>query len=270
MQTWHFLLPSLLACFILVGIHAYLGIHVIERGVIFVDLALAQMAALGAIAASVAGITQPGAIYGCSLLSTFLGAALFSFIRSPERTIPQEAIIGIVYAVSAAFAVIIMSFSPEGTEHLKNMLTGNVLTVSWQQVIEMTLLYLAIGLLHYRFRAPVFASSRGTQASRLWDFFFYLTFGLVVTSSVAVAGVLLVFTFLIVPAVGAMLYYQRILPRLLFAWGMGFLSSALGLWLSYLLDWPPGATLVCTFALLLSLVSLYKMARCQQGSSQLV
>ena len=259
MDTLQFLLPSLIVSFILVGIHVYLGVHVVERGVIFVDLALAQMAALGGVGGAVVGVTNPGMIYLWSLGFTFVGAMLFSLTRSEERVIPQEAIIGIVYAVSTALAVIVMSFSAEEAQHLKDMLVGNILTVSWHHAMGIALLYATVGAFHFIFRKPFLAASRGENKSRLWDFLFYGSFGVVVTSSVAVAGVLLVFTFLIVPAVCAMLFYERISHRLAFGWGVGFVASALGLWFSYLLDFPTGATMVCTFGLGLVLLASFRI-----------
>src|SRR5689334_19662076 len=196
MNTFSFLLPPFIASLILTGIHAYLGVHVVERGVIFVDLSLAQIAALGTTIAVLSGMEPhgPGA-YWISLLFTFLGAAVFSTIRGHRARIPQEAVIGISYAVASAAAILAMSKSAEQTEHLKEMLVGNILTVSWHEVAKTALLYGAIGLFHYIFRRTFLLISmdpRGAEArgisTRLWDFLFYASFGFVVTSSVAIAG----------------------------------------------------------------------------------
>jgi zinc/manganese transport system permease protein len=255
-----FLFAPFVASLILTGIHAYLGVHVVERGVIFVDLALAQIAALGATVAILAGMDpHGGASYWISLGFTFLGAAMFSLIRIRKAHIPQEAFIGIAYAVASAAAILAMSKATGETEHLKDMLVGNILTVSWNEVGHTALLYGAIGFFHYMFRKnfllislnPQEAEARGLSV-RLWDFLFYASFGFVVTSSVAIAGVLLVFCYLIVPSVGAMLFAEKIGRRLAIGWTMGTLVSALGVYLSVILDLPTGATIVCTFGLVLA------------------
>jgi zinc/manganese transport system permease protein len=254
-----FLLAPFVASLILTGIHAYLGVHVVERGVIFVDLSLAQIAALGTTIAVLYGIEPHStAAYVVSLVFTFLGAAVFSTVRGRRARIPQEAIIGICYAVASAAAILAMSKSVEQTEHLKEMLVGNILAVSWFEVARTAALYGAIGLFHYIFRRkfllismdPESAEAQGIS-TRFWDFLFYASFGFVVTSSVAIAGVLLVFCYLIVPSVGAMLYSDRIGTRLAIGWTMGTLVSALGVYLSLKIDLPTGATIVCTFALVL-------------------
>src|SRR5438046_4969080 len=197
-----FLAAPFAASLILTGIHAYLGVHVVERGVIFVDLSLAQIAALGATIAILMPITNgdPHApvVYWISLAFTFVGALLFSTIRGRRARIPQEAIIGICYAVASAAAILAMSKATSESEHLKDMLVGNILAVSWPEVGKTAMLYGFIGAFHYVFRKrflaiskdPVAAEAQGIR-TRWWDFLFYASFGFVVTSSVAIAGVLL-------------------------------------------------------------------------------
>ena len=264
MEIFQFLLAPLAASLILTGIHAYLGVHVVERGVIFVDLALAQIAALGAVVALLVGMDPHGsAAYWISLGFTFLGAAIFSVAKSRRAHIPQEAFIGIAYAVASAAAILAMSKATGETEHLKDMLVGNILAVSWHEVRHTAILYGVIGVFHYIFRKrfllisinPRQAEADGISV-RLWDFLFYASFGFVVTSSVSIAGVLLVFCYLIVPSVGAMLFTDRIGPRLATGWTMGTLVSGLGVWLSVKLDTPTGATIVCTFGAVLVLMYL--------------
>ena len=261
-----FLAAPFAASLILAGIHAYLGVHVVERGVIFVDLSLAQIAVLGASIALVMpqGGGDPHApfVYWLSLGFTFVGAAVFSVVRGQKARIPQEAIIGICYAVASAGAILAMSKAPSESEHLKDMLVGNILAVSWPEVGRTALLYGAIGVFHFVFRKPFLAiSTSHGQASvpglsvRWWDFLFYASFGFVVTSSVSIAGVLLVFCYLIVPSVGAMLYAERIGRRLAIGWVMGAVVSAVGVFLSLKLDLPTGATIVCTFGAALALMA---------------
>src|SRR5215468_4534664 len=263
MSTLVFLLAPFVASLILTGIHAYLGVHVVERGVIFVDLSLAQIAALGTTIAVLYGIElhSPTA-YFVSLAFTFIGAAVFSTIRGQKARIPQEAVIGICYAVASAAAILAMSKSAEQTEHLKEMLVGNILSVSWFEVGKTAALYGGVGLFHYIFRRKFLAISLNHEKAeqqgisvRFWDFLFYSSFGFVVTSSVAIAGVLLVFCYLIVPSVAAMLYSEKIGTRLAIGWTMGTLVSALGVFLSLQIDLPTGATIVCTFGLVLILMA---------------
>ena len=260
MSIFEILLPAFVASLILTGIHAYLGVHVVERGVIFVDLSLAQIAALGTTVAYLAGYDlHSSTAYLFSLGFTFLGAAIFAMSRVHRKTrIPQEAIIGIVYAVSAAIAILVMSKATQETEHLKEMLVGNILSVSWKELAKTAILYALVGIFHYVFRRRFLTISMNEpEAERLgwnirfWDFLFYMSFGFVVTSSVAIAGVLLVFCFLIVPAVTAMLFSTRLGPRLAIGWTMGAVVSAGGVALSFLWDLPTGATIVGTFGVAL-------------------
>src|SRR5215472_15278161 len=259
MEILPFLIWPFVASLILTGIHAYLGVHVVERGVIFVDLALAQIAALGATFAILIGMDPHGrGAYFLSLGFTFLGAGIFALARTRRGHIPQEAFIGIAYAVASAAAILAMSKATGETEHLKDMLVGNILAVSRHDVIKTALLYGCIGVFHYIFRRrfllistdPEQAEAQGISI-RFWDFLFYASFGFVVTSSVAIAGVLLVFCYLIVPSVGAMLFADKVGPRLAIGWTMGTLVSALGVYFSVLLDLPTGATIVCTFGAVL-------------------
>jgi zinc/manganese transport system permease protein len=261
-----FLAAPFVASLILAGIHAYLGVHVVERGVIFVDLSLAQIAALGSTMAILLPFTGQDPhgpwVYWTGLVFTFIGAAIFSTVRVRRARIPQEAIIGIAYAVASAATILAMSHATSESEHLKDMLVGNILAVSWADVGKTAALYAVVGAFHYFFRRQFLAISmdhekaeRDGLSVKLWDFMFYASFGFVVTSSVLIAGVLLVFCYLIVPSVAAMLYADRIGPRLAIGWTMGTVVSALGIYLSVKLDLPTGAAMVCTFGLVLILMA---------------
>lgn len=259
-----FLWLPFLACLVLTGIHVYLGLHVLARGVIFVDLALAQVAALGISVAFLAGHPiQSEAAYWYALAFTVAGAALFAASRAHRAPLPQEAVIGIVYAVSAAAAVLVVDRAPQGGEHIKTLLVGSILTVSGREVAELALLYGAIGALHAAIRRPLLEISLDPDAARArglrlraWDLLFYVTFGIVVTSSVRLAGVLLVFSYLIVPAAVATLLSASVPARLLIGWGVGALVSAAGLWASFAWDLPTGAAVVTSFGALMALVAL--------------
>lgn len=247
------------ACLILTGIHCYLGLHVVTRGVIFVDLALAQIAAFGAVLTLLFGYELSSSqSYIVSLLFTFIGAGIFAISRFREKVIPQEAIIGIIYAVFSAAAILVLDRAPHGHEALQNMLVGSILYVNWPSVVKMFLIYLAVGVFHYIFRHKFLLISQDVNEARrrgisivFWDFLFYMTFGFVVTSSVKIAGVLLVFSYLVVPAVCAMLLVKSTAQRLLAGWIIGFLVSVLGLFFSAKWDLPTGASVVTCFGIAL-------------------
>lgn len=256
----------MLACVLLAGIHAYLGLHVIKRGVIFVDLALAQIAALGAASGFLFGFDLHSAgAYLFSLAAALAGAMVLSLLRMKKENLPQEVLIGIIYAAAAAASVLVLSRAPEGDEHIRHMLVGNILLVSGRDLVKMALLYAAVGLIHVVYRSKFIlisensdeARNRGISVRR-WDFIFYATFALVVTSSVEIAGVLLVFSFLIVPAAAAFLLRDRMAGRLMTAWLIGFSASAAGMAASFYLDLPAGAAVVCVFALLFFAVLFWK------------
>lgn len=264
-----FLWVPFLACLVLTGIHVYLGLHVLARGVIFVDLALAQVAALGITVAFLAGHPiQSEAAYWYALAFTVGGAVLFSVSRTRRTPIPQEAIIGIVYAVSAAAAILVVDRAPQGSEHIKQLLVGSIVTVTPTEVGTLAVLYAVIGALHWVIRRRLLEISFDPETAlkqgrwiRWWDFLFYASFGLVVTSSVRIAGVLLVFSYLIVPAAVGVLLTRSVAGRLLVGWALGFLVSMLGLFASYAWDLPTGAAVVTTFGALLAAVALGLSAR---------
>ncbi len=261
-----FLAWPFVACVVIAGSHCYLGMHVVMRGVIFVDLALAQIAALGATVATLFGITpdsHPYQSYAFSLGFTFAGAGVFAIGRFRDRKIPQEAIIGIVYAVSAAVAILALSKSAEGGDEIKNMLVGQLLFVDWPEIRKTIIIYMAVAALHVAFRRQFFAVSTDVEAARssglnikIWDLVFYITVGIVVTSSVKIAGVLLVFSFLVVPAVCAMMFFEPIAARLLAGWGFGLIASVGGMVMSTIGDFPTGASVVAVFGVLLLICSV--------------
>ena len=252
-----------LMCLVLTGIHAYLGVHVLSREVVFVDIALAQIAAFGATAAFLLGWeADTWESYAFGLSATFLGALVLALTRSRRRHVSQEAVIGVVYAVSSAAAVLLADRAAHGAEQVRAMLVGNLLAVRGPEVVKVALLYAAIGVFHWLCRRPFFLISTDTDAAfregwrvRLWDFLFYASFGVVVTSSVRIAGVLLVFSYLIVPALAGMMLGRTIPGKLLIGWVFGTLVSVIGMVASAAFDLPTGATVVCAFGL--TLVALW-------------
>ena len=250
-----------LVCLVLAGIHVYLGIHVITRKVIFVDLALAQIAALGAVYGVLLGYNlreDPWTIKGFSLAFAFVGAAVFSLTRMRRERVPQEAIIGITYAVSLAATILASAHLAHGADEVRELLSGSILWVRGDTILYTALLYTGIGAFHYIFRRrfllislnPEQAEAEGINI-RLWDFLFYISFGVVVTNAVAIAGVLLVFSYLVIPAVVAVLFADRIGTRLIIGWGIGTLVSFAGVAISYAKDLPSGPTIVVGFAVVL-------------------
>jgi zinc/manganese transport system permease protein len=259
--------PALVAALILVGIHAYLGIHIIARGVIFVDLALAQVAALGWAAAglglgealgSLTGLSPGTASYMVGLGATLIAAALFSVSRMEHERVPQEAIIGIVFVVASAATILLAAQAPRGSEHVEQLLTGSLLWVTWPDIAKTAVLYAALGLSHWFLRHRFLTISLHPETARQkkwsvarWDFLFYVLFGFMVTWSVAIAGVLLVFSFLVIPAVIATLFAKKPGRMLAIAWPTGIAATVLGLWVSYVSDLPTGPVVVCAFGLAL-------------------
>jgi len=258
------LFAPFVACVVLTGMHCYLGLHVVMREVIFVDLALAQIAAMGAAVGTLAGLPPDSfQAYGCALGFTFFGAAIFAVGRFRDQRVPQEAIIGITYAVASAVTILILSKSAVEREQIEQMLVGRLLFVDWGQILKITLISVVVAVLHIAARKPFFAISRhGVQAAasglhvRAWDFVFYASFGLVVTTAVQIAGVLLVFSLLVGPAICAMLFFESVAARLVAGWVLGMAGTLAGLTASLHWDLPPGVSIVAAFGALVLLSSL--------------
>jgi zinc/manganese transport system permease protein len=253
-----------LMCLVLTGIHAYLGVHVLAREVVFVDIAMAQIAALGATVAFLRGYEMDDwQSYAYGLSATLVGAFVLSITRSRTRNISHEAIIGVVYAVSSAAAVLLADRSAHGAEQVHTMLVGNLLAVRPFEVAKVAALYALVGTLHWLCRRPFFLISDDANAAfdagwrvRWWDFLFYASFGVVVASSVRIAGVLLVFSYLIVPALAGNALGGRLATRLLIGWVFGTVVSVIGMVTSAAFDLPTGATVVCAFGATLIVFAL--------------
>lgn len=266
MDALVFLGPALGMCVVLAGIHVYLGMHVLQREVIFIDLSLAQLAALGATVAVVTGHGETGGLRGTAYAFAFttVGAVVFAFTRGARRRVPQEAIIGIAYAVASAAAVLVMSQSAHETEAIKDMLVGQLLGVTWERVAFTAVEYAVIGGLQAVLaRRMIFISWHPEEAEKTlrvewWDLLFYLLFGAVITTSVQVAGVLLVFTLLIVPSVITKLFSDRFMPRLLAGWGLGIVGTCIGIAASWVWDLPTGAAVVVAFGALLLVAGIIR------------
>jgi len=243
-----------------------MGLHIVKRGVIFVDLALAQCAALGASIGLLKGY-EPTSFhaYAFSLAFTFLGAALFAVGRFKDEVVPHEAIIGIVYVVSSALSVLVLDKSPHGLDEMKAMLVGNILFVNWKDIMELFALYLVLGILCFLFHKKFWDISirsgeviKTRNREKLWDFIFYSIFGIMVTRSVRIAGVLLVFSFLVIPAVCSLFFISKFLKGLILSWGIAVIASLFGLFSSGKFDMPTGAALVTSFGIILICCSLLR------------
>ena len=257
------ILIPFVAVLVILSLHAYLGVHVLARGVIFVDLAFAQIAALGGTVYSVWAADHGSSVtaflfaYGFTLL----GAVLFSFTRMEKAIVPQEAIIGISYVVASAAVLLVSSLTAEGAEHVSETLTGTLIWVTWPQIVRMATAYVLLGIVYWVFRrqflAATFAPDR-LESPRLWDFFFYATFGIAITFSVQIAGVLMVFSTLVIPATVALLFTNRFGRALVGAWAVGAVAAALGLGFSFWRDLATGPTLVVAFGVVLILAGIVK------------
>jgi zinc/manganese transport system permease protein len=267
MMLFHysFMLPALAVCLILAGIHTYFGYHIVRRGVIFVDLSLSQIAALGASVAILLGWGEnaPTLAFIVSLGFTLGGAVLFAFLRKSQNVAPMEALIGITYAGAIALSLLVLEKSATGTEHIKEMLVGTILTVSWYDVLQLGVLVFAVGVVHVVTRKKLFlVSEQPQEAEKMgvriwwWDIVFYATFGLAVTSSVKVAGVLLVFSLLIIPAVSAMICVAGTSRRIVFGWLFGIAGCVAGLEASLRFDCAAGPAIITTLLVLLILSAL--------------
>lgn len=254
------------ACLLLVAVFAYLGVHVIAREVIFVDLSLAQMASLGSISALLFGVTPHSALgYAFSLGATTFGAFIFAMTRTKRerRRVPQEAIIGIVFVVSSAAAILIAERTPTAADLIEEALVGSILWVGWPVIPRLAAVLALVGLFHWIFRKRFLTISLDEDTAcnsgwnvRWWDFLFYGSFGVAIAVAVPIAGVLLVFTFLVVPAVVAFLFTRRTGLLLAISWVSASLACALGLSLSFVLDLPTGPLIVCVFAVVLMLAGI--------------
>jgi zinc/manganese transport system permease protein len=271
LEMLQFMAAPFVACLILVGIHGYLGLHVLLRQVIFVDLALAQIAALGTVVALILG-HEPGspASFAYSLGAAVVGALVFSITRTRnhDSKVPQEAIIGITYVIASATAILVADRAPEGAEHIKELLAGTILWVTWPAVVKVLLIYLGVGLFHYIFRKRFITITEDPDRAYalgwkvwFWDFLFYLSFGVIITLAVEVAGVLMVFSYLVAPAIIALGTSNRWGPRIGIAWAVGFLASAVGLIASYQVDFPSGPAIVCSLGLFLLLFAGWSLLR---------
>lgn len=262
-EVLSFLAAPFVMCLILVGIHCYLGLHVLRRGVIFVDLSLAQVASLGSTVALLFHLDHhSGQSYLTSLSFTFIAAAFFAWSKKFEKIVSQEILIALVYAFASSAVILVVNMMAHGAEHIKEILIGKILWVSWDDVLKTAVIYSIVAIIHFIYRKNIFAATLDRDnSSPFWDFVFFALFGVVITSSVGIAGILLVFSFLVVPALISTLVANTIRTQLLIGWGVGVILCLIGMALSYRFDLPAGAIIVVVFTLvpLLTLPLLVKI-----------
>jgi len=255
-----FLLPPLTASVIILGLLGYLGIHVLKREIIFIDIALAQIAAVGATFAHVFfGRGEDSlAAYLTAFGFTVLASLFFSLVDRRIKNISHEAVIGVTYAIAASASLFILAMAAGGDVHVEHMLTGSILWAQWPDILSISILFGLVGLFHIIFRKRFIALSDkyGKESIRSnhdvwWDFLFYISMGLVITFSVKIAGVLVIFAFLIIPATFSAMFSGSWRSRITIAWAVGIFSIIAGLTLSYFLDFSCGPSVVSVLGLTL-------------------
>lgn len=264
MFSYPFIKWALLICFILVGIHSYLGSHIVKRGIIFTDLALAQFAVLGSVIGRLIGLEEHSfSLYLLSLSAALIASYIFSLIKHERKNIPIEAMIGISYAFASAATILVIVKNPESAEEIKNMLVGSILLVSPKVILQTAILYTVIGIIHYVFKEKIYAVTerKVIKNAVFWDFVFYGTLSVIVTSSVQIAGVLLVFCMLVIPSVISLLMSPFVRKQLIYGWSFGSIASILGIYMAYAMDFPAGPSIVVVMVALLIPIYIIQIKR---------
>jgi len=258
MEVLTFLFYPFLGCVLLILIHAYFGIHILERGIIFVDLAMAQFIALGIALAFLMGHEGSARNY-YAVAFAVVGASVFSMARRIQRIVNMEAFIGVLYIFSLAGSILILDRTPHGLEEFKAILNGNILWVTSSDILKTFLLYAAIGLLHLVFRKKFFALSYEESNGPFWEFLFFLSFALVLVSSVQLAGILQVFSFLVIPALIGRLFTRSPMKILIGGWGIGLAASMIGITFSYKLDLPTAPLIVASLSVAFFILLVFRI-----------
>jgi len=265
MEALNFLFYPFLGCVALIMIHAYFGVHVLERGIIFVDIALAQFIGVGIALSFYFGHENS---YWFSIAFAVIGAFILALSKKIAKSVNIEAFIGVMYILSFAASILILDRSPHGAEEFKAILNGNILWLTPKDVFYAFVLYGLIGGLHLIFRKNFMALSFDGGGSFLWEFFFYLSFALVLVKSVQMAGILQVFSFLIVPALIGRLYTRKPSKVLLIGWMTGLIASVAGIGISYKFDLPTAPMTVASLSLIFMALLLVKSLSNKTGGRQ--
>lgn len=256
MEAFSFLILPFLACLLLILIHVYFGIHILQRGIIFVDLALAQFIGIGIALSFIFGEEK---VFLLSLAFALIGAFILSLSKYASRQVNIEAFIGVLYIFSFSTSILILDKSPHGMEEFKTILNGNILWVTPQQLLSTFALYSAVGLFHFLLRKKFFALTFEGKGGIFMEFLFYLSFAMVLIKSVLMAGILQVFSFLVIPALIGKLFFKSSAKILITGWLTGVAVSMLGIFLSFKLDIPTAPIIVAGLAMLFFVLLLIKM-----------
>ena len=257
MEAFTFFIYPLAACILLILIHAYFGIHILERGIVFVDLSLAQFIGVG-IACSFLFSHEGVMKYVFSVCFAVIGALILALSRRIAKHTNIEAFIGVLYIFSLGIGMLILDHTPHGTEEFKTILNGNIIWINGNDLFYTFIIYAVIGIFHFIFRKKFFSLSSNGEGSYLWEFLFFLSFALVLVKSVQMAGILQVFAFLIIPALIGKLFTGKPHKVLIGGWLLGFLSSSFGLFASYKWDLPTAPLIVASLSILYFLMLLVK------------
>lgn len=264
-----FLATPIAASILLAGVLGYFGTHILARGIIFIDIAIAQIAALGTMIGLLLGFAEESAgVQFFSYLATLIVIGSFSFLRTKESVIPAEAVIGIIYCLGLALALLLAERIPGGSNYITKTITGNILWVTWDKVLKIALLFAGIGLIHLVFGVKFISLSeicrinQGFQLkNKLYNLLFYVTFSIVVVKSVQIGGIFLVFTLLIAPSVAAALYFQSWLSRMVWSWLIGIFGAVAGILLSYTFNVSNGPAIVVLLGLLVFILAFFKLIK---------
>lgn len=256
MESFNFLLYPLLACLLLILIHAWFGIHILERGIIFVDLALAQFIGVGIALAFLYG-REKSMLF--SLIFAMLGAIVLALSRRVARYVNIEAFIGVFYIFSFSASILVLDRSPHGLEEFKGIMNGNILWVNQSDITSTALLYGFVGLLHFILRKQFHALTFESKGGFLLELLFFASFAVVLVKSVHMAGILQVFAFLVVPALIGRLFFKKTVHILLTGWLVGVMVSVLGIFLSYKFDLPTAPVIVASLAVVFFVILALKI-----------
>ncbi len=256
MEALSFLIWPFLACLLLILIHAWFGIHILERGIIFVDLALAQFIGIGLALSFLFGEEKSLLL---SLFFAFLGAAILALSRKTARHVNIEAFIGVLYIFSVSSAILILDRTPHGLEEFKQILNGNILWVTPEEILSTFIVYGSVGVLHFSLRRQFFALTFEGKGNFLLEFLFFSSFAIVLVKSVKIAGILQVFSFLVIPALIGRLFFKNQFRILLTGWLVGVLVSILGIFLSFRLDLPTAPLIVAGLAITFFIMLMFKV-----------
>jgi zinc/manganese transport system permease protein len=277
-ENIQFLAAPITACVILAGILSYFGNHILTRGIIFIDIALAQIAALGSMIGLLLGYAEAStSVALISLIFTLIIVAIFALTKFQKQVIPQEAIIGIIYGLGLGIAMLLAEKIPGGSNYITKTITGNILWVTWNDIFRCSIVFLAIAIIHIFLRRQFIKISESKEnlpysinKVRIYELIFYLTFGIVVVRCVPIGGIFLIFVLLIAPTAIATLFTRRWAFRFLWSWFIGIIGSIIGIYVSYEIDISNGPAIVCLLGIAVFVFAFVKLLSSNQVQSNAI